>query len=84
MDQQGEHNIAHLETQIKELRDQLADVSQDGSWDELLIILHRPGWTTPAEYLFVQGLVETMREQVQVFAAFKQVLISGSRAVGTP
>ncbi len=82
MDHQSEHNIAHLETQIKNLRAQLANVADGTDLEELLIIIHRPGWTTPAEALLVSGIIDTMLEHAKVLTGLKQVLINGSRAVG--
>ncbi len=78
---QSERHIAHLETQIKSLSGQLLDVADGSAFDELLILMRRPGWTTPAEILFVDGIVNVMREQVQSLASLKQVLLSGGRAV---
>jgi hypothetical protein len=81
MPEQSERHIAHLETRIKSLSGQLLDVADGSAFDELLILMRRPGWTTPAEILFVDGIVNVMREQVQSLASLKQVLLSGGRAV---
>ncbi len=81
MEQRSEHNLAHLEARIKELSTQLATLADTQDLEELIIIIHRPGWTTPAEYVLVSGLVDAMHEHAKTLASLKQTLITGSRAV---
>src|SRR5437660_11162518 len=81
MPEQSERHIAHLETKIKSLSGQLLDVADGSAFDELLILMRRPGWTTPAEILFVEGIVNVMREQVQSLDCLKQVFCRGGRDV---
>ena len=51
------HDLTHLETRVKELCQGLKDVANDTDFQEFLRIIHRPGWTTPAELAFVGALV---------------------------
>lgn len=83
MDHHEKHHIAHIEKQIKNLGAELTDAADGSSFEELLNIIHKPGWTTPAESLLVSGIIDTMREHTKVLASLKQVLMNGSRAVGT-
>ena len=78
-----EHDLAHLETRIKHLHQSLTHLSDGGDIEELLTVIHRPGWTSVAEFAFVSGLVDTMTQHVELLNAHKQVLIKGSHAVGT-
>ena len=43
-----DHNLDRLETQVKELHYSLKILADDDAWLELIKIIHRPGWTTPA------------------------------------
>ena len=75
------HEVMHLETRIKALSQSLASVADDKDLKELLLIIHRPGWTTPAERQLVQGVIEAMHGHIQVFQGLKQALMAGSRQV---
>ncbi len=82
MEYRGKHNIAHLETRIKELGEQLETMGDTSDLKEMIFLIHQPGWTTPAEYLLVNSIVDVMLEQVKAFATLRQGLITGSRVIG--
>ncbi len=82
MEDTGGHNLERLENRIRELSGHVSSMSTTDDFDELLVIIHRPGWTTPAEMLLVAGLVDAMHAHAQAFATLRQALINGSRAVG--
>jgi hypothetical protein len=81
MEHRSEHNLAHLEARIKELSTQLATMADTQDLEEMISIIHKPGWTTPAEYVLVSGLVDTMHEQAKVLASLRQTLLNGGRTV---
>jgi hypothetical protein len=87
------HNVTKLEAKIKELVGGLAQLAATGEGrasslapsndlQELFVIIHRPGWTTIAESIFVEGIVDTMLLHVKALDSLKQALVVGSRAVG--
>lgn len=71
-----------LENRIKTLDSALNALRLREELKALLLIIRRPGWTTPAELYFAGQLVEGMIAQVQVLGKLKDGLISGSRRVG--
>ena len=75
-----DHDVDRLEGQVNELRQNLSNLSGD-DWVELIRIWRQPGWTTPAEFTLVSGVVESMRLQTQTLTQLKQVLFDGSREV---
>ena len=75
--------LVQLEAQIKEVKTTFADLSDGTDLDELLRIIHRPGYTTPAEHSFVQAIVETLGVQAKTLIVLKQALLAGARTVGT-
>ncbi len=77
------HELKRLEENIKALRHSLRELSDNPELEELLKIIHRPGWTTPAEASLVGGIVDSARVQVQALAELKRVLVAGSQIVGT-
>ena len=74
-------DIGQLKKRITELDVLLAQLGRNNDLRDLLKVIIRPGWTTPAELIFATGLVETMISQVAVMEQLKAVLIRGSRAV---
>ena len=82
VENQGEDDLVHLETRIKDLHTQLTQMSATDDVDELLALIHRPGWTTPAEWRMALGLVDAMHDHLQTLATLRQALMNGSRAVG--
>jgi len=81
MDHQKKHDIPSLERRIKNLSTQLKHLANDTDFEELVVTIHKPGFTTPAEYLLMSGIVDAMPEYTKVMVSFKQMLIDGSRAV---
>ena len=81
MPNQEEHDIASLETQITSLQEELIRLASEDDLSELIGLIRKPFWTTPAEYLLVNGAVSIMREQTRLLAEQKRVLMEGSRAV---
>jgi hypothetical protein len=75
------HDIDALERQVNEVSRSLASVITDRELKEYILAIHKPGWTTPAEFLFATGIVTSMQAQVQVLGELKQALFDGSRAI---
>jgi hypothetical protein len=75
------HDVKPLAAAIKDLSDGLMKLAEGKDFEELLRIVHKPGWTTPAEFMLVSGLLQSMNAQVKTLAGLKQVLLAGSRAV---
>jgi hypothetical protein len=47
----------------------------------LILEWRRPGWTTPAEFIFVSAILDSMASNVAALAKLKGDLIKGSKAV---
>jgi len=75
------HDVTNLETRIKELTKTLTQLTTEQDFQELIQIIHRPGWTTPAEFAFATGIVDTMLAQAKALTNLKQALLAGSREV---
>ncbi|MEA2553169.1 MAG: hypothetical protein QOJ65_1345 [Fimbriimonadaceae bacterium] len=77
------HDVKHLETRLNKLRNSLAKlVIPDEEHEELLRIIHRPGWTTPAEFMLVMGVVESIERHASIINETKQMLVKGMEAIG--
>src|SRR5438094_1698416 len=77
-----EHDMKNLELGIDRLHRAIAGLQGDDGLAELLKIIHRPGWTTPAEYKLVGGLVEIMETHVKALVTMRELLLGASREVG--
>ncbi len=71
-----------LEKQVSALSDALAHLATPEDWKHLIIILHRPGWTTPAEQLFASAILESFQAHTNALVALKGQLMKGAEAVG--
>lgn len=76
-----ELDVGRLEKHISTVRERLEVVAQGDDFEELIKIIRRPGWTTPAEFRLVLGIVETIGRQVDVIEHLKTGLLEGSRQV---
>jgi hypothetical protein len=76
-------DIKKIESRCQELTQALKGAADNKDFDELLTIIHKPGWTTPAEALLVHALLESMVAQAKHLAGLKQTLLAGARAVPT-
>jgi hypothetical protein len=74
-------NKERLEKQISALSDALANLNSADDLRRLILLIRKPGWTTPAEFVFASGLVDSMLAQTRVLAQMKDALLKGSDAV---
>jgi hypothetical protein len=70
-----------LEPKIRELRSALQDLSKGEQLDELIELIHRPGWTTLAEVAFVEGVIGSLIAQTETVQGLKNVLLSASSRI---
>jgi hypothetical protein len=75
-------DISNLGKRIDTLSDALARL-KSAELKQLLLIIRRPGWTTPAELAFASGIVAAMLGQAKALKQLQAVLLKGSRAVNT-
>jgi hypothetical protein len=76
------HDIPGLGKKITTLSKALANLNSGDDFKELLRIIRFKGWTTPAEYMLVTTIVDSMTAQVAQLAQLKQELLRGSKKVG--
>jgi len=81
MQPQEKHDVGQIETKVKDLTKNLAKLAHERDFEELIKVIKQPGWTTPAEFKLVTGVVDSMIAQTKALTDLKQVLIEGSRSV---
>jgi hypothetical protein len=75
------HDLTHLETKVKELRDTLTSAADDNGFDEFLTIIHKPGFTSVAEVALLRGVVDSMNEHSKTLLGLKHVLLNAASKV---
>ncbi|MFY9269691.1 MAG: hypothetical protein WAO55_08100 [Candidatus Manganitrophaceae bacterium] len=70
-----------LEKKVTALSDALAKLNSAEDFKKLILILRKPGWTTPAEFIFASSIVDTMLAHTKALTLQKAQLLKGSQAV---
>ena len=74
--------IRELDKKITALSDALAHLGKGSTMKDVLLIIRKPGYTTPAEFRFTLGLVNAMQGQVNIITQLGDSLLAGAQAVG--
>ena len=74
--------IQALEKKLNTLKDAHNALSNSHNIDELLKIIHHPGWTTIAEQAFANSLVDSMISHTQLLQSLHKSLLEASQQVG--
>jgi len=77
----AEH-IRRFDNKVNEMRRAFAALPAQDSFDTLLQYIHRPGWTTPAESILFEGLVDSIVRQTQQLGQLHGQLMAGAAQVG--
>jgi len=77
----GSH-VEKLEDLVGQLRGVLRELSDDDSFSDFLTIIHRPGWTTIAEWTLVEGGLQSMIGLATAVGELKRSVFAGARVVG--
>jgi len=76
-----DNHANQLEKKLHTLKSSWDNLSKDDGFSELFRIIHFPGYTTPAEWIFIQSLVDSMQEMTNSLIATKANFIKGNHAV---
>jgi hypothetical protein len=76
-----DHDIDRLAAKIKSLVAEIDKYAGDDRWNVLLELIYKKGWTTPAEYRLVDGVVEHLTQQLRTVETLQNTLFEGSRLV---
>jgi hypothetical protein len=74
-------DIARLETKIRGLQSDLAKLGDHKPMDEFLTIIHRPGFTTPAEAMFIEAMVASLHGQIGTALELRASLLNAASRV---
>jgi hypothetical protein len=77
-----DRHVDKLENQVSKLRGVLRELGDDEPFDEFITVIHKPGWTTIAEWKLVEGGLESMTALATALNELKLSVFAGARAVG--
>jgi hypothetical protein len=77
----GKIDIKALDKKVTSISKALANLSSEDDFRKLILEWRKPGWTTPAEFMLVSGILDSMAAQTAALAGLKTNLIKGSKAV---
>jgi hypothetical protein len=76
-------HLNRIEAHLKELDALAKSFGSNDDVQELLRIIHRPGWTTPAETQLMIALTEATVTNIKQAAHLRQELVKCAKAVGS-
>ena len=76
------HDIDKLVTHIRGLQQAIAKLATDNHGEELMRLIHKPGWTTPAEFALMVAGLEAAQAQAETLGRQLHGLAAGARMVG--
>jgi hypothetical protein len=74
-------HIARYEKKIQDVRAAVSQLPGEGYYTNLLGIIHRPGWTSIAEGLYFEALVDTIHVHAQQLSELHKRLAAAADAV---
>ena len=81
IDDNGQH-IDQLDRRLRDLSAAFAGLGTSDDFEELLQIIHRPGWTTPQDVHFVNALVDAAERSAANARHLRTALLEGARSIG--
>jgi len=77
----GRPHIDNLDEQLRNLKDVFRQLGSSDDFDELFVIIRRPGWTTLRELGFVNALVDATKRCADDARYLRTALLEGDRAI---
>jgi hypothetical protein len=80
IDDNGQH-IKELDRRLGDLSAAFGDLGSTGDFDELLQVIHGPGWTTLTHLNFMNALVDATQRTTEDARRLRRALLEGARAI---
>jgi hypothetical protein len=77
-----DHDVGQLERSIEQVQVRLRTLVDEDRFAELIRVIKKPGWTTPAEFYLVNTTVEIAARQIEIIDQLSIGLLEGSQKVG--
>jgi hypothetical protein len=76
------NEIIRLEQLIQLAKAANSAINSCDEWDELMRVIHSPGWTTPPEAILVSKIIDSIITQSHQIIALRSGLLAAARLVG--
>ena len=83
VDDNGRH-IEGLDLRLRALGDTFVGLGDTGDVEEMLVIIRRPGWTTPIDVHFMNALVDAAQRTADDARQLREGLRAGALAIDAP
>lgn len=80
VDDNGWH-IERLDRRLRALGDTFAGLGDTSDVEEMLVIIHRPGWTTPVGVHLMNALVDAAQRTADDARQLREALRAGALAI---
>ena len=77
-----DHDVGQLERNLEQVQSRLRALVDEDRFAELIRIIKKPGWTTPAEFYLVNASIEIVSRQIEIVDHLSRELLEGSQMVG--
>jgi hypothetical protein len=77
----SEKNIQHVERKLSAVKTNLRSLAGDDVYDQLVQIIHRPGWTTPAEIAFFETVLNSVDAHARLLSQLHKDLLRSAQLV---
>jgi len=74
-------HVAEIEGRLRRLSAAFVDGGEVDDFEELLLIIHAPGWTTLPEIALVNSLIDVAERNVEDAVQLRGALLEGARAI---
>ena len=76
-----DEHIDALDRRLHDLSAAFASLAAPDDFEELFWIIHRPGWTTVIDVLFVNALIDAAQRSADDARQLRAALLEGARAI---
>ena len=77
----GKVDIKALDKKVTSVSNLLAKLNNADDFKKLIIEWRRPGWTTPAEFILVSAILDSVVAHTAALIKLKSDLMKGAKAV---
>lgn len=74
-------HVREVEAKVTALSNALATLGRGTTLAELLKLIHRPGYTTPAEFAITMAVLDSMNAQVAALTKMQTELVAATRMI---
>jgi hypothetical protein len=71
-----------LKPKIRRLHESMSRLASEKRAEQLLQIVYRPGWTTPAEAQLVHAMLDALTQHVEAVETTHRALIAAAERIG--